>query len=103
VAVLAAAKAGNMAALGTARAAWYRNGDEIADFLSAANPRNWPRAEMRPMMKRHLDQTLQEAVDRLAGRFAADVRDYEVVHAHILAMADMLSDGIVAQFPSRFR
>jgi hypothetical protein len=103
VAVLTAAKAGDTAALATARTAWYRNGNEIADFLSSANRRNWPRGEMRSMMKAHLDQTLQEAVNRLNGRFAADVRDYEIVHAHILEMADMLSDGIIAQFPGRFR
>jgi hypothetical protein len=55
------------------------------------------------MMKTHLDETLKEAQDRLAGRFAADVRDYDAVHRHILEMADMLSSGIVKQFPARFR
>ena len=55
------------------------------------------------MMKTHLDETLKEAVDRLNGRFAADIRDYDAVHRSILEMADMLSDGIVAQFPGRFR
>jgi hypothetical protein len=103
VALLQAAKANDTAALGTARTAWYANANEIADFLSAANPRNWPRAEMRSMMKEHLDLTLKEAVDRLTGRFDADVRDYDAVHRAILEMADMLSDGIVAQFPNRFR
>jgi hypothetical protein len=39
----------------------------------------------------------------LNGRFAADVRDYDAIHKTILEMADMLSDGIVAQFPARFR
>ena len=55
------------------------------------------------MMKTHLDETLKEAVDRLNGRFDADIRDYDAVHRSILEMADMLSDGIVAQFPGRFR
>ena len=103
VALLQAAKAGDNAALTRAHDAWYANGRDIADFLSAANPRNWPRGEMRAMMKTHLDETLKEAVDRLNGRFEADVRDYEAVHRSILEMADMLSDGIVAQFPNRFR
>jgi len=58
---------------------------------------------MRSMMKIHLDETLKEAQDRLAGNFAADIRDYEAVHRHILEMADMLSDGIMQQFPARFR
>jgi len=103
VALLTAAKGGDTAALGRARTAWYANANEIADFLSGANPRNWPRGEMRAMMKTHLDETLKEAVDRLSGRFAADVRDYEAVHRSILEVADMLSDGIIAQFPERFR
>jgi hypothetical protein len=103
VALLQAAKANDSAALTKAHDAWYANGDDIADFLSSANPRNWPRGEMRSMMKTHLDETLKEAVDRLNGRFAADIRDYDAVHHHILAMADQLSAGIVAQFPSRFR
>lgn len=58
---------------------------------------------MRAMMKIHLDETLKEAEDRLAGSFAADVRDYDTVHHHILEMADMLSMGIMRQFPQRFR
>jgi hypothetical protein len=54
---------------------------------------------MRADMKAHLDQTLAEAVDELSGNFAASVAEYEIVHAHILAMADMLSNGIIGQFP----
>jgi hypothetical protein len=103
VALLQAAKAGDNAALGQARDAWYANANEIADFLSAANRRNWPRGEMRSMMKEHLDVTLKEAVDQLSGNFAAGVADYDSIHRTILEMADMLSDGIVAQFPARFR
>jgi hypothetical protein len=58
---------------------------------------------MRRMMKLHLDQTLSEAVHRLGGDYQADVRDYEEIHHHILDMADSLSDGIIKQFPRRFR
>ena len=103
VALLQAAKANDTAALTKAHDAWYANGNDIADFLASANPRNWPRGEMRSMMKSHLDETLKEAVDRLGGKFTADIADYEAIHKTILEMADMLSDGIVAQFPNRFR
>jgi hypothetical protein len=58
---------------------------------------------MRGMMKTHLDQTLAEAQHRLQGNFAADVRDYDAVHRHILEMADTLSNGIMRQFPKGFR
>jgi hypothetical protein len=100
--ILSAAKAGDEAAVATARAAWYANADEIASFLSTANPKHWPLDEMRAMMRTHLDLTLDEAVARLQGRYADDIAAYEAVHTEILEMADMLSSGIVAQFPSRF-
>jgi hypothetical protein len=103
VALLQAAKAGDQAQIANASAAWYANANQIADFLNRANPRHWSRKAMRSMMKTHLDQTLAEAQHRLQGNFAADIRDYEAVHRHILEMADMLSDGIIRQFPRRFR
>src|SRR5690242_6476266 len=103
VALLQAAKSGDQTAIGQASAAWYANANQIADFLHAANPHAWSRTTMRAMMKTHLDQTLAEAQHRLQGNFAADVRDYDAVHRHILEMADTLSDGIMRQFPKRFR
>ena len=103
VALLQAAKSGDQDRIKQASDAWYANGTQIADFLHNANPRNWPKGEMRSMMKAHLDETLAEAVHRLSGDYAADIRDYERVHHHILEMADMLSDGIIKQFPTRFR
>jgi hypothetical protein len=101
--LMAAAKRGDQAAVGKASSAWDANGRQIADFLHAANPKAWPTKEMRSMMQVHLDQTLKEAVDRLGGKHAAEVRDYDAIHEHILEMADMLSAGIMKQFPARFR
>jgi hypothetical protein len=103
VALLQAAKGGDQAQIAKASTAWYANANQIADFLNRANPRQWSRKAMRSMMKTHLDQTLAEAQHRLQGNFAADIRDYDAVHRHILEMADMLSDGITRQFPKRFR
>lgn len=100
--LLFAAKAGDAEAVEEASAAWYANGDEIAAFLHAANPRHWPLDEMKAMMRDHLDLTLDEAVARLDGRFADDVAAYDEIHRQILHMADMLSDGMIAQFPARF-
>jgi hypothetical protein len=83
VEILQAAKAGDTGAFNDASDRWYANADDIADFLSAANPRFWPNATMRADMKTHLDQTLAEAADELAGNYAASVADYEPVHLHI--------------------
>ncbi|MGQ0607547.1 MAG: hypothetical protein ACT4OQ_03675 [Chloroflexota bacterium] len=98
--LLVAAKTG--VGFEAAREAWYANGDEIGAFLADANPRNWDRAEMQAMMADHLDLTLAEAVTRLQRDYAADVAAYDEIHVQILHMADMLSDGIIAQFPGRF-
>ena len=103
VALLEAAKAGDPDLIKQRSDEWYANGKQIADFLHKANPRHWPRRELRAMMKSHLDQTLDEATHRLQGDYAADIRDYERIHRHILEMADTLSAGIMAQFPRRFR
>jgi hypothetical protein len=98
-----AAKAGDTAAVEAASARWNANADEIADFLSGANPDNWPRQTLRSEMRHHLDLTLQEAQARLRGDWAADIAAYDNVHQHILGMADVLSAGIVSQYPRRFK
>jgi hypothetical protein len=100
--ILVAAKAQDQPALEAGIEAWYVNGEEIADFLHEANPRFWPQDEMRAMMREHLDLTLAEAKARLQGDFAADIAAYEEIHRQILEMADMLSDGIIRQFPHKF-
>jgi len=103
VELLQAAKAGDAAAVAAIRARWNANANDIADFLAAANPRWWRQAALRAAMRTHLDQTLTEATHELTGDFTAGVADYEEIQAHILAMADLLSSGIIRQFPHRFR
>ena len=101
--LLAAAKAGNQAEVAKQKARWSKNADDIAVFLSAANPKNWPEAAMKAEMKMHLDLTLKEALNRFGGKYAEDIKDYDEVHAHILKLADTLTNGITAQFPDKFK
>jgi len=101
--LIAAAKAGDAEAVSAEQARWQANADEIAAFLSHANPRSWKPAAMRSMMRSHLRLTTDEVVARLQKRWADDVRAYDRIHVQILHMADMLADGLVAQFPARFR
>ncbi len=100
--VVAAAKADNKAALDDANKRWQTNADEISAFLSKANPTNWPLSDMKKMMDDHLKLTTDEAVHRIKKDYDADVVAYDKVHDEILKMADMLSDGIVKQFPDKF-
>jgi len=101
--LIAAARAGDQAALADAQARWTANADEIAGFLASANPRAWKLDEMKAMLQEHLRLTTNEAVARLQGDWAADVAAYDQIHLQALEMADMLSTGIVEQFPRRFR
>ena len=100
--ILQAAEDGDTAALEDATERWYANADDIAEFLNAANPENWPLEEMRAMMREHLDLTVQEAVAYLNGDYAASIDFYDQVHIQALEMADMLSEGIIRQFPNKF-
>lgn len=100
VPVLTAAKAGDKAALGKAVTAWYANARDIADFLAGANP-GWERADLRQMMRGHIDQTITYASDVIGGDYAAAIRDYGVAESHMFEMADMLSHGIADQFPDK--
>src|SRR5262245_1342892 len=99
--LVAAAKAGDKPKMEDANKRWIANADEIAAFLSGANP-NWPANEMKRMMREHLNLTTAEVVARLHSDWAADVKAYEKVHEQILHMADMLSEGIIKQFPAKF-
>ena len=100
--LIKAAKAGDKAAQAQADTKWQQNATDIADFLSKANP-NWPRATLVDLMKMHLSTTTNEVVARLNKNWDADVRAFDEVYSHILKMSDALADGIVKQFPDKFR
>jgi hypothetical protein len=100
---LKAAKAGDAAALKKASAAFYANGNQIASFLHKANPRNWPLGALQTMMRIHLNQVIGLAVDQIKGKYNAAIALYKSYINHLnVGMADMLSTGIVKQFPSMF-
>jgi len=101
--LIAAAKKGDTEAVGAQQARWTANADELAALLNGANPRFWKLGELKSMLHRHLKVTTDEVVARLTKNWAADVRAYDAIHVQALHMADMLADGIVAQFPARFR
>jgi len=99
--LIKAAKAGDKAAQQAADTKWHQNGEEIATFLSKANP-NWPRATLVDMMNMHLSTTTNEVVARLTKNWDGDVKAFDAVYDHILKMSDALADGIATQFPDKF-
>jgi hypothetical protein len=100
--VLDEARSGDKAKLKVAKADWYSNANDIAVFISSADPKVWPLRDMKRMMKEHLDQTLEEASAYLNGDYSTGIADFDKAKEHMLMFADTLSTGIVTDFPKKF-
>ena len=100
--VVKAAKANDSKGLKDAQAKWFSNADDIAVFLSSANP-NWPMKDLQQMLYKHLDLTTSEVVSRLKKDWAADIEAYDMGHEHMLMFSDVLSNGMIMQFKDRFK
>ena len=100
--LIAAALEGDSAAVTAQQARWTANVDKIATLLNRANPHFWKLGPMKAMLHDHLRLTTNEVVARLTQNWTADVKAYDEIHRQALHMADMLSAGIIGQFPKRF-
>jgi hypothetical protein len=99
--LLTAAKAGDDAEFQRQDQRWSQNAEEIATFLSGANP-NWPKNDVVDLLSVHLKLTKDEAVARLTGKWDDDVAAFDDIFTEIMTVSDTLADGIVKQFPDRF-
>jgi hypothetical protein len=97
-----AAKAGDTARAADAERRWYINADQIASFLARINP-FWSEEEWRAMLHEHLAITKDEAVAILSGNFERGIQIFDQVELQALETADLMTEGIVRQFPRRFR
>jgi hypothetical protein len=100
--VIKNAKAGDKAAEDKSMADWTANADELATFLSGANP-NWPKPVLTQMLHMHLDLLNDECKARLAKDWAGDIKAFDDALAQIYKLADALTFGIERQFPDKFQ
>ena len=100
--VVKAAKANNTLALVEANKKWYANADELSVFFNNANS-DWALADMKMMMYYHLKLTTDEAMLRIKKDYDGDVIAYDKIHIEILKMADMFAEGLIRQFPGKFK
>jgi LysM repeat protein len=96
-----AAKANDSNAAADAEKRWYANADEISAFLASINS-HWSAQEWRKMLYDHLAMTKTEAVDLLTKNYADSIAIFENIEKEALDMADMMTQGIVKQFPNYF-
>lgn len=99
--VVVAAKSGNQANLKKFNKQWYKNADDIAQFLSSANP-NWSNDALKNLLYTHLKFVADEAVARIKKDWDADILAFDKGEDHIIKMADTLAEGIIKQFPNKF-
>ena len=100
--IVAAAKSGNQADVAKLNKDWYRNADDIAQFLSSANP-NWSNKELKELLHQHLQLLTEDVMARLGKNWEADIRTFDKAENHIIKLADVLSAGIIKQFPDQFK
>lgn len=81
---------------------WFRNAEEIAIFLSSINP-FWSRIAWKRMFFEHLDFIMEISLDLIKGNFPASIRVSDLFSDEILEMAHTMSQGIIRQFPKKFR
>jgi hypothetical protein len=81
---------------------WYRNADQIVAFLTAANP-NWSKKELTDMLYTHLKLATDEVLARLEKDWDKDIRSADRNETHLIHMGDILTEGIVKQFPDKFK
>src|SRR5712691_3363693 len=99
--LIAAAKAGNQTKFGEYDAKWTKNAEDIATFLSGANP-HWPNRDVVDLLNLHLNLTKKEVVARLTRKWEEDVQAFDDIFTEIMTVADTLADGIHKQFPGKF-
>jgi hypothetical protein len=97
-----AANAGDTVAAADAERRWYMNADEIARFLARINP-FWSQREWREMLHDHLALTKAEALAILAMNIEQGILIFDQTELQAMGMADLMTEGIVRQFPTQFR
>ncbi|MFC5528786.1 glycosyltransferase [Cohnella yongneupensis] len=93
---------GNAADAAKINKEWYRNADDIAKFLAAANP-NWSYPDMKLMLEEHLKFVADQVTARLAKDWDKDIVAFDLGEDHLIKLANMLTAGIIKQFPKKFQ
>jgi hypothetical protein len=77
------------------------NANEIAVFLSGANP-NLPEATLKQLLAAHGGHHVQQNQQLAAKDYAGEARTWEAMKTHIYTIADALGGALAKQFPAKF-
>ncbi|MDF9763440.1 hypothetical protein OKW24_005213 [Peribacillus simplex] len=99
--IVDAAKTGKEALVNQLNKEWYRNADDIAAFLSGANP-YLKDEDLKKLLYIHLKLVTNDLSASLAKDWDARIVAIDDGVTHIILMADAISAGVVKQFPEKF-
>jgi hypothetical protein len=99
--VVAAVLAGNQADLEKYNKEWYNNADDIAKFLRAQNPK-YSYEQLQEMLHEHLELFTDDVAARVKKDWDAEIVAFDKGMEHMMLFADILTVGIVKQFPDKF-
>lgn len=77
------------------------NAQEIAGFLSGANP-NLPKETLEELLLAHGAHHLQQIQEVQAGQYDKEAATWSAMKGHIYVIADALTDALAKQFPDKF-
>ncbi len=100
-AYLIATIAGDAAAQSTATQSLTSNADEIASFLSKANP-YLPKSAVQSLLLAHGGHHIQQIQQLKEGKFEAEAQTWEEMKKHVYQIADATADALAKQFAEKF-
>ncbi len=79
-----------------------KNADEIAVFLSSANPKNWPKDVLLSLLIAHGGHHIAQIDAVVAKDYMTEATVWDNMKKHVYTIADALAGGIEKQFPKKF-
>jgi len=93
---------GNAQAAADAENQLNNNGVQMVSFLTSINP-NWTASDLQRMLSEYMNLTKEEIDATMSQNFENSINIFADIERGALEMADMMTKGIVKQYPQYFR
>lgn len=88
------AKSGNITAINGLKEQWYKNANDISEYLFSLNP-NWDKKEWNKMFFENLKLTEEQVIKRFGRQYADDIESFEKLELLSEKMANFMAEGIL--------
>jgi hypothetical protein len=76
--------------------------NSLATFLDTTNPEYWKKEIVSPVIQSIFELWINQMLARVASEWDMDLKYTDEIHEKILLLADVFSNGLIAQFPENF-